>query len=136
MGKSTWLRQQFGEALIIDLLSSATALRYAKDPSFLSAKVQARRKDNWVIIDEIQKVPLLLDEVHSLMENHGYKKFVLPCSSARKLKRGGANMLAGRAVTRSMFPFTSTELGFDIEPRTAMQYGLLPLSVNAPTDEM
>jgi predicted AAA+ superfamily ATPase len=77
---------------------------------------------------------VLLDEVHYLMEEHGYRRFVLTGSSARKLRRGAANLLAGRAVTRRMHPLTSAETGHTIPPAQLMRYGALPLSLTAASD--
>ena len=134
VGKSTWLKQWFPDAFWVDLLPPTNALRYMKDPNLLSMQIKNQPLDQWIVIDEIQKSPELLDEVHNLMENFGYKYFALSGSSARKLKRGAANMLAGRAVTRSMLPFTANELNFDIDYHTVLEYGLLPLSVNADSD--
>lgn len=112
VGKSTWIKQTFQDARIFDLLPAEESLKFAKNPSLLSAAVTTEPKDRWIVIDEIQKTPALLDEVHHLMENEGYQRFVLSGSSARKLKRGAANMLAGRAITKAMYPFTSKELDF------------------------
>ena len=134
VGKSTWLKQNFPDAFWVDLLPPANAIRYVKAPDLLSMQVKNQPSDIWIVIDEIQKSPELLDEIHNLTENFGYKYFALSGSSARKLKRGAANMLAGRAVTRSMLPFTAKELNFDICPRNVLEYGLLPLSVNADSN--
>lgn len=90
-------------------------------------------KDQWIVIDEVQKVPLLLDEVHFLMERHGYKKFILTGSSARKIKRGHANLLAGRALVLQMFPLCSQEINFSQNFHESMQYGCLPLSILSRT---
>ncbi|MBI2082224.1 MAG: ATP-binding protein [Deltaproteobacteria bacterium] len=128
-GKTTWLLQHFKEAKFIDLLPPQQALAYEKNPSLLRAQVKALPKMQWIVIDEIQKVPILLDEIHFLMEREGYKKFILTGSSARKIKRGQANLLAGRAVLLKMLPLTSTEINFSLEPQTALSYGMLPLSV-------
>lgn len=130
VGKSTWIKQTFQDARIFDLLPAGEFLKFAKNPSLLSAAVTTEPKDRWIVIDEIQKAPALLDEVHHLMENEGYQRFVLSGSSARKLKRGAANMLAGRAITKAMYPFTSKELDFNLDPQKVLEYGLLPLSVN------
>jgi predicted AAA+ superfamily ATPase len=81
--------------------------------------------DNWVIIDEIQRIPELLNEVHRLIENRRIR-FVLTGSSARKLRKKGVNLLAGRAVTRSMHPLTTGELGGDFSLDHSLHYGLLP----------
>lgn len=135
-GKTTWLRQQFPAALRIDLLPPGNALKYAAEPALLRHLVLTRKHTDWIIIDEVQKVPELLDEVHNLMENYGYRRFALTGSSARKLKRGAANMLAGRAATRTMFPLTCRELGLvDSNTDQYLVSGLLPLSVNAVDDE-
>lgn len=131
VGKSTWLKQVFPNARFIDLLPPQMGLKYSKDPSLLGATIRAEPKDRWIVIDEIQKVPELLDEVHHLIENDGFTRFALSGSSARKLKRGAANMLAGRAITKSMYPFTSNELGFKIDPNSVLEFGLLPLCINA-----
>lgn len=130
-GKTTWLLRHFPEAKFIDLLPPQEALKYEKDPSLFRAQVLALPKSTWVVVDEIQKVPPLLDEIHFLMERHGYKKFVLTGSSARKIKRGQANLLAGRAVIAKMFPLNAFEIDFSLDPKTIMEYGLLPLSVLA-----
>jgi predicted AAA+ superfamily ATPase len=121
------------DATFVDLLSASESLKYAKDPSRLAALVRGGPKDKWTVIDEVQRCPSLLDEVHALMENHGYRKFVLCGSSARKLKRGAANLLAGRAITKFLLPFTTQELGFAVDPSTVLEYGLLPLVHNAET---
>src|SRR5713226_9204332 len=101
-GKSTWLRSELPDARMIDLLPPATALEYQKDPALLRREVEAVTKDTWLVLDEVQRVPQLLDEVHSLMESRGRRKFVLTGSSARKVRRGASNLLAGRALLRRM----------------------------------
>lgn len=107
----------------------------SKTPALLYHELQYLKPGSWVVIDEVQKVPALLDEVHRLIENHRLK-FILSGSSARKLRRGGANLLAGRAITTEMFPFTSAEIGFRIDPQKMYTHGMLPLSVlsDAPDD--
>ena len=98
-GKSTWLKQEFKNALRIDLLNEQNYLTYLSNPSTLERESLAfhkKNQDGWILIDEIQRVPTLLNEIHRLIENYGLK-FGLTGSSARKLKRGGANLLAGRA---------------------------------------
>lgn len=91
--------------------------------------------DSWVVIDEVQKVPLLLDQVHRLIETRRLK-FVLSGSSARKLRRGGSNLLAGRATTLSMFPLVSPEIGFEHDLERRLRFGSLPLAISeeAPED--
>lgn len=134
-GKSTWIRSRFPDALVVSLLSSENTVRYERDPGLLRAQVLARDTNDWIVLDEVQRVPKLLDEVHLLMEEHGYKKFALTGSSARKLKRGGANLLAGRAVLRKMFPLTSAEIAFSVSSDSLLRYGAMPMSVTAESDE-
>ena len=100
VGKSTWLREVFPDVLFIDLLKSSTYLELSQNPSRLEALTNSLSPGKWVVIDEIQKIPKLLDEVHRLIENKKLR-FALSGSSARKLKRVGTNLLGGRAVTRS-----------------------------------
>lgn len=133
-GKSTWIREHFAGAHVVNLLATELMLRFEQDPSLLRAEVLALPGTRWVVLDEVQRVPRLLDEVHLLMEGHGHKRFALTGSSARKLKRGAANLLAGRAVTRQLFPLTARELDFSVPARLRLQYGSLPLSATAPDD--
>lgn len=135
-GKSTWVRRNFRDALTINLLPSEMMLRYQRDPSLFRAEVLAQPRDRWIVVDEIQRVPNLLDEVHYLMEEKGHKRFVLTGSSARKLKKGAANLLAGRAVVRNLFPLTTSELGGAASLSQLIRYGSMPLSVNADDEEM
>jgi predicted AAA+ superfamily ATPase len=133
-GKSTWLREHFAGAFFINLLGADTMLRYERNPSQLRAEVLATPRTRWVVIDEVQRAPRLLDEVHLLMEEHSYRRFALSGSSARKLKRGAANLLAGRAVMRSLFPLTSAETSFSVPVARLLRFGAMPLSVTAPDD--
>lgn len=133
-GKSTWIRSRFPDALVINLLTQENTVRYEHEPGLLRAQVLARPKANWIVIDEVQRVPKLLDEVHYLMEEEGYKQFALTGSSARKLRRGGTNLLAGRAVLRKLFPLTSAETEYSVSTDQLLRYGALPISVNAPDD--
>lgn len=125
-GKSTWLRNNFPEAHVIDLLSEEIYQHLLISPGHLADQLRTVPSDQWVIIDEIQRLPGLLNEVHRFIENKRLK-FALCGSSARKLKKEGVNLLAGRAFQRAMHPFVPEELGehFDIED--ALQFGLLPI---------
>jgi predicted AAA+ superfamily ATPase len=134
-GKSTWVRGQLRDAYVVNLLPADTMLRYERDPAAFRAEILARPASQWIVVDEIQRVPRLLDEIHFLMEEKGYKRFVLTGSSARKLKRGAANLLAGRAVVRTLFPLTSRETDFAIPTAQRLRYGSLPMSVTADDDE-
>src|SRR2546423_591139 len=108
-GKSTWLASHFPQAAHLDLLDSSLSLELTRAPHRLEALIEARGEKDWIVLDEIQKVPPLLDEVHRLMERRRWR-FALCGSSARKLKRGGANLLAGRAITLNMEGFSCAEL--------------------------
>ncbi len=125
VGKSTWLRNCLPKAFIGDLLDTSLSLELSRNPHSLEALIGQRPAGSWIILDEIQKVPALLDEVHRLMESRGWK-FALCGSSARKLRRGGANLLAGRAVTRRLGPFTAAELGSAFDLGFALEWGCLP----------
>jgi len=107
-GKSTWLRHCFqsDNALWLDLLLPSEESAFLLQPEKLSQRINALPEiPEWVVIDEVQKAPRLLDVVHYEIENRGIK-FALTGSSARKLKHGGANLLAGRAFVNHIYPFT------------------------------
>ena len=124
-GKSTWLRQVLPEAVRIDLLDTSLYLELSRDPHRIEALIGNRPSGSWVVLDEIQKIPALLDEVHRLMETRRWR-FALCGSSARKLRRGGANLLAGRAITLAMEGFSAAELGATFDLEFSMNWGLLP----------
>ncbi len=123
VGKTTLLRQRFRNATYYDLLDTKLKTRLLLQPSLLREEVLGR-KDKVVIIDEVQKVPALLDEVHWCLENTR-ARFVLCGSSARKLKRGAANLLGGRAWRYELFPLTTAEIG-DCEIERIVNHGLIP----------
>lgn len=123
VGKSAWVKQTFPDALYLDLLEPELALELLAGPQRLARKIE--RRDRRVIIDEVQKIPALLDEVHRLIETRG-TKFILTGSSARKLRRSGVNLIAGRARTRYMHPLTARELGEDFDLAHSLRYGQLP----------
>jgi predicted AAA+ superfamily ATPase len=125
VGKSTWLRCVLPDAAWFDLLESSLYLELARHPGHLEAMVGPRPAGSWVVVDEIQKVPDLLDEVHRLIEGRRWR-FALCGSSARKLRRKGTNLLGGRALTRHMGAFSWKELGAAFNLESAMQWGLLP----------
>ena len=124
-GKSTYLRQVLPGAIYLDLLDSSLYLELSQSPHHLEALIGNRPEQTWVVLDEVQKIPALLNEVHRLIENKRWR-FVLCGSSARKLRRGGTNLLAGRAITRHMESFSSAELGALFDLDFSLQYGLLP----------
>lgn len=125
-GKSTLLNQYFKpeEVFLIDLLDSETYKQLQTRPDNLRAIVEKHQKE-WFLIDEVQKVPQLLDEVHSLIESKKCK-FALTGSSARKLKRGSANLLAGRAFVFNLFPLTHKELETSFDLEQILTFGSLP----------
>jgi len=123
VGKSYWIREHCKRAPIIDLLQSDVFGEYAARPALLRERFGSKR-DSLVVIDEIQKIPALLDEVHWIIENTS-QAFLLTGSSARKLRRGHANLLAGRAWRRQMLPLTSQEVD-EIDLEQVMISGLLP----------
>lgn len=123
-GKSTFLEQQFADAVSIDLLDGDLRLRFRQRPALLYEMLQDKAEGTIVVIDEIPEVPELLNEVHRLIQKRGLR-FVLCGSSARKLKRKGYNTLGGRAMPCYFYPFVSVELpDFDLD--RALLYGLLP----------
>lgn len=125
-GKSTFVKTELEPDLTIDLLKSTEFRQLSRNPSFLEEMVGHLKEKQTVFIDEVQKIPELLDEVHRLIENNQLK-FILSGSSARKLKKSGANLLAGRAVSRKMYPFSMYELSGRIKIKSLIESGSLPL---------
>ncbi|MDP6776510.1 MAG: AAA family ATPase [Candidatus Latescibacteria bacterium] len=126
-GKTTYLRMAFPDSLVYDFLKTDLALDFHRRPSLLREQLLAGDDDagrRLVILDEVQKVPQLLDEVHWLIENSDLR-FILCGSSARKLKRGRANLLGGRAWRYELFPLVSPELKTVDLPRV-LNHGLIP----------
>jgi len=121
-GKSSLVRETMPDAHVFDLLSSDTFAHLARNSNYIAETCRDTRP---IVIDEIQKMPSLLDEVHRLIETKG-KKFLLTGSSARKLRRGGVNLLGGRARIRNLHPFSAIELGNAFDLDKAINYGLLP----------
>ena len=129
-GKTTWLKKKFPTGLKIDLLESEMYNSLLASPSRLEELIPPGFND-WLIIDEVQRIPDLLNEVHRLIENRKIK-FVLTGSSARKLRARGVNLLAGRALTRFMFPLTARELGKDFSLNNSLKFGHLPAIFSEP----
>ena len=127
-GKTTWIQQHFASAAQYDLLLASESLRLARDPSLFQKECMALPDGAWIVVDEIQRVPALLDEVQSLMTKKR-QRFVLSGSSARKLRRSGANLLAGRAEVRAMFPLVADEIDDDRPLDDVLTQGMLPLAV-------
>jgi predicted AAA+ superfamily ATPase len=115
--------------LFINLLTQTEFLAYARERGRFRQEVLGhvqKHPQATVFVDEVQKIPELLDEVHDLIETHRIR-FFLTGSSARKLKRGGANLLAGRAVSLQFFPLTAREIGLSFALEKALRWGSLPL---------
>ena len=125
-GKTALLQQRFPKALYIDLLDESLYQSYLADIKLFYQRVIASKNDNLVIVDEIQRMPNLLNEVHRIIESSS-RRFILTGSSARKIRSGGVNLLAGRAGWMNMHPFTPKELGKDFDLNTALKTGLLPI---------
>lgn len=123
-GKSTLLKHTYPDSEYIDLLKSEEFRRYTERPEVLRQEIEEGHID-FVIIDEIQKVPALLDEVHWLIENRGVS-FALCGSSARKVRKGQANLLGGRGINFEMFGFSAWELGGDFDLVRLLNHGYLP----------
>lgn len=127
-GKTTYLKEKFPDSLVYDFLKTDLFLEFVKKPSLLRERILAKDKvilKHPIILDEVQKIPQLLDEVHWLIENEGLR-FVLCGSSARKLKRGHANLLGGRAWRYELFPLVTPEIE-RVGLLRALNHGLIPL---------
>ena len=129
-GKTTWVRHEYPDAYRIDLLDEALYQGYLADAGRFAGELQAVAPGSWVFVDEIQRLPGLLNEVHRFIEGSGLR-FILTGSSARKLKRSGVNLLGGRAVHTRMYPFLPHELGTDLNLDTVLRHGSLPVVWNA-----
>ncbi len=134
-GKSTWLHHHFPDALWIDLLDPELFQFYSSQPIRLRDVLLAHPEKKVVVLDEIQKVPQLLSLIHAIIEEKRGYQFVLTGSSARKLKRQGVDLLAGRALLCHMHPFIASELGSLFNLDLALKQGLLPLVWDSPTPE-
>ena len=126
VGKSTLLHQLYPDAYGIDLLQADSFIKYSNQPQLLREELQALTvKPERIVVDEIQKIPQLLDEIHFLIEKHSYS-FALCGSSARKLKRGHANLLGGRALRYELTGFSGAECGADWSLVRMLNTGYIP----------
>ena len=125
-GKTTWLRRCFPDAPRFDLLDERLYQTYLADPGSFADALRALAPGSLVIVDEVQRLPSLLNEVHRFIEEQELR-FVLCGSSARKLKKAGTNLLAGRALRRHMHPFIPAELGGDFVLDDALRWGAIPV---------
>jgi len=125
-GKTTWARQAFPRAERFDLLDEGLYQALLTDPSLFGSRLRAVKPGQWVWVDEVQRLPNLLNEVHRFIEDRR-QRFILTGSSARKVRRTGVNLLAGRALTRTMYPLLPEELGRDFDLETVLRFGSLPI---------
>ena len=125
-GKTTWLKTNFKKAIYLDLLDAKLFRTLSAFPEKLKDYISPDFKD-WIILDEVQKIPSLLNEVHRLIESKKYK-FILTGSSARGLRKKGVNLLAGRALTYYFHPLVEKELKKDFSLKKSLKFGQLPLA--------
>ena len=130
-GKSTWLTSHLPDAHVINLLDDLAYRTYQAQPERLLGVVRAQKDKKIFILDEIQRVPKLLNSVHQLIEEDKHRQFIMTGSSARKLRHTGVNLLAGRALVTHMHPFMASELGEDFSLDQALKTGMIPLIVDA-----
>jgi predicted AAA+ superfamily ATPase len=126
-GKTTWLRSVLGRAAWYDLVRDRELLRLMRDPDAFRGEVEALPRGSWIVVDEVQRLPSLLNEVQDLIARHGARyRFALSGSSARKLKRSLANLLPARVVNRRFFPLVAAELGGGLDVDDVLRFGMLP----------
>jgi predicted AAA+ superfamily ATPase len=129
-GKTTWVKATFPDAVYVDLLESEVFNDLTANPQRLGRLIPPHHQD-WVVLDEVQRIPDLLHEVHRLIEAKRYA-FILTGSSPRKLRRHGPNLLAGRALMLAMHPLSVAEVGKDFRLEQALAYGQLPSVYQEP----
>lgn len=130
-GKSLWTERTFPDALRIDLLDPESVRTYSARPERLRELIDGTPAARHLVLDEVQRVPELLPVVHALIAERRRLQFILTGSSARKLKRSGVDLLAGRAVLRSLHPYMAAELGDRFQLDHALRHGLVPLVLAA-----
>jgi predicted AAA+ superfamily ATPase len=126
-GKSTWTSAAHPEALVVNLLEPDQFRSYSARPERLRDILHGNPERRTIVVDEIQRVPELLGLIHQLIEEDPARRFILTGSSSRKLKRTGADLLAGRAVLKTLHPFMASELGDAFSLERALLFGLVPL---------
>ncbi len=130
-GKSTWLLHQYPEAHILNFLQGEVERRFSAYPERLRELVATLPEGSTVILDEIQRVPRLLPEIHALLEEKREMQFIMTGSSSRKLRRSVSDLLGGRALLRQMGPFLACELKGKFSLKGALQTGMIPLIVES-----
>jgi len=126
-GKTLWCAHEYPDALRVDLLDPATLRQFSAQPERLRELVAANPRKKQVFIDEIQKLPELLEVIHLLIERRTGHQFVLTGSSARKLRHSGVNLLGGRAAEKHLHPYMAAELGRRFSLDAALRNGMLPV---------
>ncbi len=129
-GKTTWLRTALPEAQVrwYNLLLDRELLRLMREPGLFRREIEALPSGSWVVVDEVQKLPSLLNDVHDALASSPRRwRFALTCSSARRLRRGNVNLLAGRLISSQMFPLTLAELHTEPPVDNLLRFGGLPL---------
>jgi len=134
-GKTWWVRERFPAAMRVDLLDPETLRVMSARPERLRERLDAATGVGHVVIDEVQKLPELLEVAHSLIEEKRGVQFIFTGSSARKLRRGGVNLLGGRAAQRAMHPFMAAEMGNGFRLDEALRLGMLPVVHGAQEPE-
>lgn len=129
-GKTFWIKQKLPNAVYIDLLDMEMYTRLLSHPNALKDFIPMGYHD-WIILDEIQRIPALLNEVHRLIENE-HHIFILTGSSARNLRKKGVNLLAGRALVYHLYPLTAQEMGDKFHLHHALHFGMLPAILSEP----
>src|SRR3989442_5279937 len=126
VGKTTWIREALPDAYVVDLLDESRYQQLAANPGLLAAELRTVPRERAVVLDEVQRVPALLNEVQRAVERDR-RRFALLGSSARRLKTPGTNLLAGRATVRTMYPLVPAELGRDFDLERVLRFGSIPL---------
>lgn len=134
VGKSTWIRSQLPDAHTFDLLDEGLYQELLAEPEPFAGALRRLDPGSWVVVDEVQRLPGLLNEVHRFIEERGLC-FALLGSSARKLRAAGVNLLGGRALWREMFPLTPEELGEDFDLDRTLEVGALPLVLDSDSPQ-
>jgi uncharacterized protein len=134
-GKSTWLKEHYPDAFWVDLLDPESFRLFSTAPEKLKEILKAQPGQKVVVIDEVQKVPELLDVVHGMIEEKKGYQFILTGSSARKLKKQGVNLLGGRALLKHMTPFYAGELGKAFNLEQNLRLGMLPIVLDSQAPE-
>ena len=129
VGKSSWVRTALPDAMLFDLLDESLLYELMADPGRFRAMAVTAPPGSWIVVDEVQRMPSVLNEVHRLIEEG--RRFALLGSSARKLRAGGVNLLAGRALHKEMFPLLPEELASDFDLEAVMRHGSVAVAWTA-----